>query len=105
MIFFLREAFSSAITSVTGILPTLADKADYSKVRTTEGATMKDENRGTVSQSASTGSTAKSEAVYTKNLEESMRFFFGGINYRIRLQLDRAPNWFVCLVELKPMFF
>ena len=37
MIFFLREAFSSAIASVTGILPTLADKADYSKVRTTGG--------------------------------------------------------------------
>lgn len=37
---------------------------------------MKDENRGTVSQSASTGLTAKSEAVYTKNFWESMRFFF-----------------------------
>ena len=67
---------------------------------------MKDENRGTVSQSASTGSTAKSEAVYTKNLGESMRVFFlgGGINYRIRLQLGRASNLFVCLAELKPVF-
>ena len=66
---------------------------------------MKDENRGTVSQSASTGSTAKSEAVYTKNLGESMRvFFWGGINYRIKLQLDRASNLFVCLAELKPVF-
>ena len=65
---------------------------------------MKDENRGTVSQSASTGSTAKSEAVYTKNFWESMRFFFGGVNYRIRLQLGRASNLFVCLAELKPVF-
>lgn len=29
-----------------------------------------------MSLSASTGSTAKSEAVYTKNLGESMRVFF-----------------------------
>lgn len=64
---------------------------------------MKDENRGTVSQSASTGSTAKSEAVYTKNFWESMRFFLG-VNYRIRLQLGRASNLFVCLAELKPVF-
>lgn len=78
-VFSLREAFSSAIASVTGILPTLANKADYSKVRTTEGATMKDENRGTVSQSASTGSTAKSEAVtYEKPWGVQEVLFFGG---------------------------
>lgn len=83
MFFFLREAFSSAIASVTGILPTLANKADYSKVRTTEGATMKDENRGTVSQSASTGSTAKSEAVtYEKpwGVHEVLFFWGGEVN-------------------------
>lgn len=59
-----------------------------------------------MSLSASTGSTAKSEAVYTKNLGSPGGSFLGGggINYRIRLQLGRASNLFVCLAELKPVF-
>ena len=55
---------------------------------------MKDENRGTVSQSASAGSTAKSEAVtYEKpwGVHEVL-FFLGGVGDFQQNRLQRTNN-------------